>query len=573
MKIQVGYQSAIEHEPFDYPETEAQPKKTIPESRKISSKKPHFLHVTYSRLAQVKQVRVKLWKLKSCLMKSFEDQEFRSIIARVQQDIFDDKKVFGMYLNPTMKASLKTVRRLTIRPILRKDVTLYQLAPPSLKLLSSLAIYVKGSMISSDQFHQARLTSRLKKCTVETDIKAAEPATLAHWRLELMNFISKFRKCHDCQLLIGYHFDGPKILFNTNRLVSDGKFSKQAQELWANSTIASKILLNSPEAIEAASFQNAMMPTHLPELPNLKQLKILKHSSPNTQEEENELTQYSKLESLFVQFGGAMPPKFGHFACMKDLSLSFLHGEVPSEFFEKIPEIESLERFNIQIQNSKFDGNQLGDVIKRIKNLKTLGFQGTIQDIYSIINNDMTLGIDQLSILICNQATGNKDAIKGVANFIQRHPNLKSLYLSFEICHSTVNDVILKAAAKLDSLVALKLRFVIQTELEVNILKEVKNVLLKNPNLKAFCIDTQNVPISARDLSGFADGLLKLKNLQKFDINAAFHTPTEASFGKFSRFIESVCKIKSLRVNIRGCSDEQLDYLNKIIRKDSCLSG
>jgi len=572
-KFREGGIGSIEHEPFDYPEPQSQ--LIQPESTKIP-KKPNFLHAKYSCIRHARQVRTKLWKLKSCTIHPIQGEEplFKKLGTSLSDD---DQKFLNIFSRPTLRTSMKTVRKVRVGSTIHQDTSLYKRISPSWKLVDSLEFNISKSYLASGQFPQAIIKPKLKECWVKTDINAYE-ADFEAARSSLMYFISKFKRCLDCNLWFSYNRTIPKILMSTNQLVS---FKKHLFLAYRSQDLPSKIILTSAEALEQACLRsnpNIFLPGHqpakLPILPNLQKLHLIGDISP-TILNDTDLSLYSKLESLFVQFKYNIPGSFSNLASLpslKILSLSFNNDQVPKGLFAAIPEIQSLEQLNVHLSiYTQFDAEDLRNALPKIKNLKTLGFECGIQNIHEIFGNDLTLMITQLSVILHSDAKLFKDAVKGFAKTLERHKQIKSLYLSFTQCHASVNDVIFKAVAKFESLIAFKVNLGMMTEVENNVLKELKAALSKNPTLKAFCLKMNSIPIPTRDLSGLTDALAKLKNLQKISLDLLFQKPTEASFQKFLDFVKSKRRIKSLRLVIRGCSDGQEKELTKFLNTESFL--
>ena len=369
------------------------------------------------------------------------------------------------------------------------------------------------------------------------------------------------------------------MLILTNQLVS---FQIDFMKAYASQDLPSKIILNSPKALKQACIRkdpetfNTMghQLARLPILPNLQKLHLIGDISPIILND-TDLSLYSKLESLFVQFKSHLPGSFASLASLpslKILSLSFSNDQIPKGLFTAITDVESLEQLNIHLSiYTKFDAEDLRNALPRIKNLKTLGFECGIQDLDEIFGDDLTLAITQLSVILHSDAKPFKDAVKGFAKTLERHRQIKSLYLSFAQCHASVNDVIFKAIAKFGSLIALKVNLGMMTEVQNNTLKELKAALSKNPTLKAFCLNMHRIPIPTRDLSGLTDSLAKLKDLQKISLDVLFQKPTEASFQKFLDFMKSKRCIQSLSLRIAGCSEGQEKELSQFLYSGSFL--
>jgi len=217
-------------------------------------------------------------------------------------------------------------------------------------------------------------------------------------------------------------------------------------------------------------------------MPNLKKLEI----SWNAREckfRQQELAQYEKLESLYLDFDFQSPPEsldsLASLTSLKRLSLAFQGSQVPKEIFRKIPDLKNLHRLDVQLSPySEFDGENLRKILIQLQNLKTLGLEGNISMVSSILGEEnLAVPLIQLSVLIRGEAKPHQDAVKRLANAIEKNKNLKSLYLSFTHYEASVNDILFKTVAKLNSLIALKLNFKTMPEMQNNALKELKRAI------------------------------------------------------------------------------------------------
>jgi len=220
--------TSLEYEPFDYAETK--PQQIQLESAKIS-KKPHFLHVKYSHMDQIRQVRVKLWKVISCNVDLLE--------KRVDADRVN-LQVVNVLSHLTFKASMKNVRKVCVGPNLRSSAHLYQLAPPSRRLVRSLQLNLSTPFINSESFPQTILSPRLKECWIKTFMST-----------DFQNFIPRFRRCADCKLRISQTRDIIDFIVNANQLTS---LSKTLKENPGKSLLGPYLVRNSPKAVEEVAF-------------------------------------------------------------------------------------------------------------------------------------------------------------------------------------------------------------------------------------------------------------------------------------------------------------------------------